>query len=131
MVYSDEHAAYIGMTWIGIDHAAVKHGVGEYVNGQAHTNGIENFWSVLKRGYHGVYHQMSPKHLHRYAIEFAGRHNVRPLDTVDQMILLAVGSVDKHLPYAELIGEPEERMPAVRRREREERRRLRKAQAAT
>ena len=123
-VYTDEHAAYTGITWFGIDHAAVKHGVGEYVNGQAHTNGIENFWSVLKRGYH----QMSPKHLHRYAIEFAGRHNVRPTDPVDQMTSLAVGSVGKHLPYEELIGSPVERMPAVRNREREERRRLRLAQ---
>ena len=59
-VYTDEHAAYRGITTFGIDHAAVRHGVGEYVNGQAHTNGIENFWSNLKRGYHGVYHQMSP-----------------------------------------------------------------------
>ena len=130
-VYTDEHAAYTGITTFGIDHAAVKHGVGEYVNGQAHTNGIENFWSVLKRGYHGVYHQMSPKHLHRYAIEFAGRHNVRPMDTADQMTSLAVGSVDKHLPYEELIGSPDERMPAVRCREREERRRLRMVQSAS
>ncbi len=124
-VYTDEHAAYRGITTFGIDHEAVKHSVGEYVNGQAHTNGIENFWSHLKRGYHGVYHQMSPKHLHRYAIEFAGRHNTRPMDTVDQMTSLAVGAVDKHLPYAELIGPVEERMPAIRRREREERRRIR------
>ena len=119
------------MTWIGIDHAAVKHGVGEYVNGQAHTNGIENFWSVLKRGYHGVYHQMSPKHLHRYAIEFAGRHNVRPLDTVEQMTAMANGSIGKHLPYEELIGSPDERMPVIRHREREERRRLRMVQSAS
>ena len=128
-VYTDEHAAYTGITWFGIDHAAVKHGVGEYVNGQAHTNGIENFWSVLKRGYHGIYHQMSPKHLHRYAIEFAGRHNTRPMDTVDQMTAMANGSIGKHLPYAELIGPEDERMPEIRRREREERRRLRMAQA--
>ena len=104
-VYTDEHAAYRGIATFGIDHAAVRHGVGEYVNGQAHTNGIENFWSNLKRGYHGVYHQMSPKHLHRYAVEFAGRHNVRPMDTVDQMTSLAVGSVGKHLPYEELIAD--------------------------
>ena len=101
------------------------------MNGQAHTNGIENFWSNLKRGYHGVYHQMSPKHLHRYAVEFAGRHNVRPMDTADQMTSLAVGSVGKHLPYAELVGPADERMPAVRRRERAERRRLRMVQSAS
>ena len=46
---------------------------------QAHTNGIESFWSMLKRGYQGTYHQMSEKHLNRYA-EFAGRHNLREQD---------------------------------------------------
>ena len=51
----------------------------------AHTNGIESFWAMLKRGYHGTYHKMSRKHLDRYVAEFAGRHNLRPLDTKDQM----------------------------------------------
>ena len=104
-VYTDEAAAYRGISTFGIDHEAVAHGVGEYVRGQAHTNGIESFWSTLKRGYNGVYHQMSPKHLHRYAVEFAGRHNVRPMDTAEQMASLAVGGVGKHLPYSELIAD--------------------------
>ena len=60
-------------------------GVREYVHGQAHTNGIESFWAMLKRGYVGTYHQMSVKHLPRYVGEFAGRHNHRPMDTADQM----------------------------------------------
>ena len=58
----------------------------EYVNGQAHTNGIESFWALLKRGYHGTYHHMSPKHLDRYVGEFAGRHNDRSSNTIDQMV---------------------------------------------
>ena len=41
----------------------VKHSISEYVNGMAHTNGIESFWALLKRGYHGTYHHMSEKHL--------------------------------------------------------------------
>ena len=45
----------------------------------AHTNGIESHWAMLKRGYVGVYHQMSAKHLPRYVAEFEGRHNSRPL----------------------------------------------------
>ena len=46
---------------------------------------MESFWSMLKRGYVGVFHRMSPEHLHRYVAEFEGRHNARGLDTADQM----------------------------------------------
>ena len=44
-------------------HEAVKHSAGEYVRGQAHVNGLESFWALLKRGYHGTYHHISPQHL--------------------------------------------------------------------
>ena len=81
-VYTDDHAGYKGLPRA---HETVKHSISEYVNGQAHTNGIESFWSLLKRGYHGTYHHMSRKHLQRYVTEFAGRHNVRGLNTIDQM----------------------------------------------
>ena len=100
MVYTDEHAAYRGLP----NHAAVKHGVGEYVDGQAHTNGIESFWALLKRGYHGTYHQVSAKHLQRYVDEFSGRHNVRNLDTLDQMTAVAKGLDGKRLKYRDLVG---------------------------
>ena len=70
----------------------------------AHTNGVESFWAGLKRGYYRTYHRMSPKHLERYVMEFAGRHNVRELDTIDQMIFLAKGMVGKKLPYKELVS---------------------------
>ncbi len=73
--------------------------VKEYVNGQAHTNGIESFWAMLKRGYYGTYHRMSPKHLHRYVDEFAGRHNVRSEDTIDQMTAMVHGMDGKRLRY--------------------------------
>ena len=42
--------------------------MGQYVDGMAHTNGVESFWSMLKRGYHGTYHYMSPKHLWTYPV---------------------------------------------------------------
>ena len=79
-VYSDGHGAYMALDG-EYKHAAVQHSVGTYVIEQAHTNGIESFWSMLKRGYQGTYHhgyqgtyhQMSPKHLGRYVNEFAGR----------------------------------------------------------
>ena len=98
-LYTDDAAGYKG---IRMHHEAVKHSVGEYVRDQAHTNGIESFWSMLKRGYVGTYHQISPKHLHRYICEFAGRHNVRQLDTIDQMGELARGMQGKRLTLAAL-----------------------------
>ena len=85
-------------------HEAVKHGVSEYVRGMAHTNGMESHWAALKRGYDGVYHHMSAKHLPRYVTEFEGRHNRRPLDTADQMATMARGANGKQLRYADLIG---------------------------
>ena len=102
IVYTDEAKAYEGMPR---KHEAVKHGVSEYVRGQAHTNGMESFWSMLKRGHQGVYHKMSPKHLDRYVQEFAGRHNVREEDTIDQMVGIVVGMTGKRLRYQELTAD--------------------------
>ena len=99
-VYTDEARAYIG---IDRHHEAVMHSVGEYVRGMASTNGMESHWATLKRGYIGVYHWFSTKHLHRYVNEFSGRHNNRPLDTEEQMEAMAVGSIGKRLRYADLI----------------------------
>ena len=56
-VYTDDHKGYTGL-WVDFEHQTVKHSVSEYVNDQAHTNGIESFWSLLKRGYYGTYHKM-------------------------------------------------------------------------
>jgi transposase-like protein len=96
--YTDDSRSYTGLA----NHETVKHSVGEYVDGQAHTNGMESFWGMLKRGYHGVYHYMSPKHLHRYVNEYAGRHNARDLDTLDQMYDTVARLVGKRLLYREL-----------------------------
>jgi len=98
-VYTDDARAYNG---IERSHKAVKHSVSEYVNGMAHTNGIESFWAMLKRGYHGTYHKMSKKHLNRYVNEFAGRHNTRSNDTIDQLEKMVVNMEGKTLPYKEL-----------------------------
>jgi len=103
MVYTDEHSGYKGLSK-SFGHSSVRHGVGEYVNGMAHTNGIEGFWAMLKRGYKGTYHQMSRKHLARYVTEFAGRHNVRSLDTIAQMTQLAKGLDGKRLRYDDLVA---------------------------
>ena len=99
-VYTDNARAYETMP----NRQAVNHSAGEYVRGMAHTNGIESFWSMLKRGYYGTYHKMSVKHLDRYVQEFAGRHNVRDLDTAKQMVALAYGMCGKRLKYNDLVG---------------------------
>ena len=100
-VYTDEWAGYTGLDRL---HEVVRHGVGEYVRDQAHTNGLESFWAELKRGYQGVYHWFSRKHMHRYIGEFEGRHNDRPLDTIDQMTEIIRGMLGRRLRYEDLIG---------------------------
>ena len=100
-VYTDDASAYDTLPF---EHESVKHSVGEYVKGKAHTNGIESFWSLLKRGYYGTFHKMSPDHLNRYVSEFAGRHNVRPMNTVDQMAWMVRRMDGKILRYKDLTG---------------------------
>ena len=102
-VYTDDATAYKGMPF---DHESVRHSVGEFVRDiWAHTNGIESFWAMLKRGYHGTYHKISPKHLQRYVDEFSGRHGVRDANTIEQMGAVVAGMVGKRLPYRELAGD--------------------------
>ena len=74
------------------------------MRGEAHTKGIESFWSGIKRGYMGVYHYMSRKHLRRYVAEFVGRQNVRPLDTLGQMEFIVEGMENKRLRYRDLVA---------------------------
>ena len=76
--------------------------MGEYVRDQLHTNGVESFWSTLKRADKGLFHRMSPKHLQRYVAEFAGRHNIRDFDTIDQMTHLAACMIGRRLRYQDL-----------------------------
>ena len=101
-VYTDDHKAYRGLP-VG-RHEAVRHSTGEYVRGQAHTNGMESFWSMLKRGYQGTFHHFSEKHTDRYVTEFAGRHNARDEDTLDQMVDIVRGMNGKRLKYEELVA---------------------------
>ena len=100
-VYTDDAAAYKGMPFY---HESIRHSVGEYVRDMAHTNGIESFWSMLKRAHKGVYHKMSAKHLQRYVNEFAGRHNIREQDTINQMQFVVAGMIGRQMTYKELIS---------------------------
>ena len=102
-VFTDEARGYLPLNSLGYEHQVVKHSTGQYVDGMAHTNGLESFWATMKRGYHGVYHQMSHEHLHRYVAEFQHRHNQRPMDTIEQMGRMVRGMDHKRLTYAQLI----------------------------
>ena len=103
VLYTDEAAAYKGMP--EFDHEAVNHSVGEYVDGMAHTNGIESFWSMLKRAHKGTFHKISPKHLDRYVQEFAGKHNIRDSGTLAQMRDTVARLVGRNLLYRDLIAD--------------------------
>ena len=99
-VYTDDAKAYKGMS---NPLEAVKHSVSEYLRGMTHTNGIESFWSMLKRGYIGTFHHFSEKHTGRYVAEFAGRHNIREEDTSEQMAQIVEGMAYKRLKYRDLV----------------------------
>jgi len=99
-LYTDDHSAYTGIE--GYQHESVNHSAGEYVRKTIHTNGIESFWAMLKRGQKGIYHKMSPKHLQRYINEFSGRHNMREGDTIQQLELTVEKMVGKRLTYKRL-----------------------------
>ncbi len=102
MVYSDGHGGYKGLDPYG--HEAVVHSMGEYVRGQAHTNGIESFWALLKRGYMGVFHVMSPWHLHRYVNEFAYRQSAGRSNNFKTIAATFRTLIGKRLTYKRLTG---------------------------
>ncbi|MCY4428893.1 MAG: IS1595 family transposase [Rhodospirillales bacterium] len=99
-LYTDEHGSYTGMP--EYRHEAVNHSVGEYVRDMAHTNGMESFWAMLKRGYQGTFHHFSEKHLQRYVNEFATRQGLRPHDTEAMMGEIAARMIGRRLTYARL-----------------------------
>ena len=101
-VYTDENKAYNDL-FLYYDHDYVKHGAGEYVRDGVSTNSIESCWALFRRGYHGTYHKMSPKHLHRYVNEFTGRQNARGHDPLVQLAMLVRGMEGRRLPYKVLI----------------------------
>ena len=100
-VYTDDFKSYRNLD--GYEHGFVKHSVGEYVKEQADINGVESFWAALNQVHKGTYHKMSKKPLHRYIKEFAGRHNIRELDAINQMAQIATVIVDSRLRYDDLV----------------------------
>ncbi len=100
-VFTDDATAYRSLPF---RHQAVRHSVKEYVRGQIHTNGVESFWSMLKRAHKGTFHKISPRHLDRYVQEFAAKHNMRDSDTLAQMRNTVARLVGRNLLYRDLIA---------------------------
>ena len=101
-LYTDRWVGYRGLK-AEFNHATVDHMAKQYVNGDCHTNGIESFWALFKRGYHGIYHHMSKKHLQRYVNEFTFRLNRRTesMQTIFSDVMQKISESSK-LPYKEL-----------------------------
>jgi transposase-like protein len=115
-IYTDGLREYQSLKHKEFVHETVNH-LNEYVRGEVHTNGIENFWSLLKRGLRGTYIAVEPFHLDRYVDEQAFRYNNRatkdnPLNDADRFMLAASQIVGKRLTYAELTGKVGETSPA-------------------
>lgn len=102
-IMTDELPAYKDLAK-DYTHLSVNHGAKEYVNAMAHTNGIENFWSHLKRGIDGIYHWVSTEHLQAYVDEFTLRFNTRKFATQDRFDFILSAVSNKRLTYNELIN---------------------------
>ena len=104
-VVTDEFAAYRGLGSEGYTHHTINHTAGEYVRHYCiHTNGIESFWALLKRGHYGIYRFMSQKHLHRYVNEFAFRQNTAQDGTMRFIEKTIARMAGKRLTYEGLIN---------------------------
>lgn len=102
IVVTDEWSAYKGLPKDYI-HAVVKHNDGKYVSDGFHTNAIEGFWSLFKRGIFGIYHYASPKYLHRYTDEFSYRYNMLGLSDGDRFVS-SLTVIEGRLTYKQLIN---------------------------
>ena len=102
ILYTDEWLGYKGITNL-YKHSIVNHNQGEYVNGDIYTNGIEGFWSILKRGIYGIYHFISKKHIQDYIDEFVFRYNTRQYSVEERFITL-LNNMTVRTRYKELIA---------------------------
>ena len=100
-LYTDTAMAYTSVT--EYDHKTINHAE-KYVDGQVHTNSLENFWSLLKRGLNGTYISVEAFHLFRYLDEQVFRFNTRADDDLGRVMRVLGQARDRHITYAELIG---------------------------
>jgi ISXO2-like transposase domain len=96
---TDESRLYIGVGKEFAAHETVTHSHGEYVRGDIHTNSVEGFFSIFKRGMRGVYQHCKEKHLHRYLAEFDFRYNTRKITDMERTIAAVRGGEGKRLTY--------------------------------
>ena len=96
---TDESSVYPIVGREFASHESVNHGRGEYVRGAAHTNTVESYFAILKRGVYGTFHNISETHLHRYLAEFDFRHNTRGISDVERAETLIKGVKGKRLMY--------------------------------
>lgn len=99
----DEFRAYVTLKRY-FEHGVVRHGQGEYKNGEIHTNTIEGFWSLFKRGVDGIYHWVSVKHMNQYVNEFQYRYNSRKVKDGDRFYTV-LGDISGRLMYKDLIAQ--------------------------
>ena len=102
---TDEHSSYEGVPFV--NHKIVRHAVKEFVNGMASTNEIESVWSILKRGWVGIYHHFSQKHIQLYVNEFCFRLNEGKCDVkLEERIssLCGFGLRGRHMTYGDLLA---------------------------
>lgn len=102
-VMTDEWSGYRGLTKDGWTHESVRHSTNEYVRGDVHTNSIEGFWGMVRRGLDGIYHSVSHEHLHRYLSEFQFRYNNRHLTDGDRTVAAIRGANHKRLLYKDSV----------------------------
>ena len=111
-VYTDDNLAYRKMQPM-YKHGSTTHSMGEYVKGSVHTNSIENFWLIFKRGYIGIYHYMSKKNLQRFINEFVFRYNYMDIKSnkkksvqgvTHDRFKISIENIDGNLPYKKLIN---------------------------
>lgn len=102
-IYTDSLRSYSGLTDYGYDHRSVDHAE-QYVDGRVHTNGLENFWALLKRGLGGTYVSVQPFHLFRYLDERCFTYNERHRDDLGRFELVLQAVAGKRLTWAQLTG---------------------------
>lgn len=102
VIITDTHLAYQGLAYEYAGHATVNHSQGEYRNGIAYTNSVEGFFSQLARSLFGIYHSVSPKHLHRYCAETSCRYNKRKI-TDKERFTQTLQNTQGRLKYKNLI----------------------------